>query len=152
MNIFDIIAIIIFAVFVLICTVKGFMKILAKWGAFFAAMLLSKPIGSYLGEELLGETLKSFAPILGTVVMFILLYFVCRIIFGLLAKLITKALHSSTLDHILGAIVGVVGGVAAVFLFAFACDVTVAIVSFFNENAEIVSSLGSSEILKYFLS
>lgn len=152
MNIFDIIAIIIFAVFVLVCTVKGFLKILAKCGAFFVAMILSKPIGSYLGEELLGDVLKSFAPILGTVVMFILLYFVCRIIFGLLAKLITKALNTGALDHVLGAIVGVLGGVAAVFLFAFACDVIVAVVSFFNENAQIVTNLGNSEILKYFLS
>ena len=152
MNIFDIIAIIIFAVFVLICTLKGFLKILAKWGAFFAAMLLSKPIGSYLGEAFLGESLKSFAPILGTVVMFILLYFVCRIIFGLLAKLITKVMNTGVLDHILGAVVGVLGGVAAVFLFAFACDVIEVVVSFFNENAEIVTNLGNSEILEYFLS
>ncbi len=151
MNTFDIISIIIFALFIIICAFKGFMKILAKWGAFFVAMACAKPLGSYLGVLLLGNALGSFAPIIGTVLTFILLYIACRIIFGFLAKLITKALNSGAVDHILGAIVGAVGGIATVYLFAFVCEIIMIVVGFFDSGADIIINIQQAEILKYFL-
>ena len=153
MNAFDIIAIAIFVLFVVICAFRGFLKILAKWGAFFAATILSKLFGAKVGLLLLGDVniLSSFSHIIGTVFLFVVLFFVCRIIFGVVAKLITKALGTKAIDKVLGAVLGVVGGLAAVFLFAFVADFIVAIVSVFDADANIVHMINSTSILKYFM-
>ncbi len=155
MNGLDIFSLIIFALFVIICAFKGFLGILSKWGSLFAAIILSKLFGGMLGEKLLGDFLGNFAPIVGTALSFVLLYFLLRIILGALAKLITKILHASALDRILGAIVGAVGGIAVIFLFALLLEVFVTVVAVFNENAEIIANIGSmvedSLILKYFV-
>ena len=47
MNIFDIIAIAIFALTVLVCTFRGFLKIVARLGAFFAAFMLKYTRNKY---------------------------------------------------------------------------------------------------------
>ena len=151
MNIFDIIAIVIFFAFVVICAIRGLMKIIAKWGAFFAAMIISKIFGGMIGTMLLGAVLKGFAPIVGTVLLFIILYIVFRIIFGLLAKIITKVLHAKALDRILGAIVGAVGGLSVVYLFALIAELIVVVVSIFNADAEIINTIQSTSILKFFM-
>lgn len=152
MNGFDIIAIVIFLVFVVVCAIRGFLKILSKWGAFFAAMILSKIFGGMIGEKLLGDALGGFAPIVGTIIMFVILLIVLRILLGIIAKTITKTLHLTTLDRILGAIIGAVGGLASVYLFALVLDLIVAVVSIFNADAEIVQNVQSTAILKYFMS
>lgn len=151
MNTLDIIAIIIFAMFVLICTVRGFLGILSKWGSFFAAMILSKMFGGMVGDMLFVDLLGSFAPIVGTALLFVVLFFVCRIILGALVKLITKVLHAKALDRFFGAILGAVGGVAAIFLFTFVLDVVVAVVSMFNVDANIIHMVNDTSILKYFM-
>ena len=153
MNIFDIIAIALFELFVIVCTFRGFLKILSKWGAFFAAMIFSKMFGLRAGELIFGEipVLSSFAKVLGTALLFVVLFLACRIIFGLLAKLITKVLRAGAVDKVLGMLVGIAGGVAAVFLFAFVSELFVSFVSLFNADAEIVHIVNDTSILKYFM-
>ena len=153
MNVFDIIAIVIFFLFVLICMFLGLLKILSKWGAFFAAMILSKMFGARIGTILLGDVpvIGSIAHIIGTVLLFIVLFFLCRIILGALAKLITKLLNAKVLDKILGAIVGIAGGLATVFLLAFLCEILVSVVSFFNPDAGIIHMINDTSILKFFM-
>ena len=95
--------------------------------------------------------LSSFSGVIGTALLFIVLFFAFRIILGLVAKLITKALGTKTLDKILGAIVGIVGGIAAVFLFAFISELMVSVVSIFDANADIIHTINDTMILKYFM-
>ena len=153
MNLFDIIAIAIFVLFVIVCTFSGFLKMLAKWGAFFAAMILSRMFGARVGEYLLGDVdfLSSFSNVIGTAIVFVALFFAGRIILGLLAKIITKASGTGAIDKLLGAVLGVVGGVAAVFLFAFVSEFIVSVVSLFDANANIVHMINDTSILKYFM-
>lgn len=155
MNGLDILSLIIFALFVIICAFKGLLGILSKWGSLFAAIILSKLFGGMLGTMLLGDVLGNFAPIVGTAVCCVLLYLILRIILGGVAKLITKVLHASAIDHLLGAVVGAVGGLAVIFIFALLLEVFVAVVSVVNENAEIITNLGNmiedSSILKHFV-
>ncbi len=152
MNIFDIIALVIFFLFVLICTIRGFLKILARLGSFFAAMILSKVFGGMLGGMLLGDILGDFAPIVGTVAIFVLLFILFRIVFGFIATGITKVLHTKTLDKILGAVIGIAGGLASVYLFALLSELIIVVVSVFNADAQIIETIQSTEILKYFMS
>ena len=153
MNVFDIIAIALFVLFVIVCTFRGFLKILAKWGSFFAAMIFSKMFGARVGELLFGEipVLSAFAKALGTALLFVVLFLVGRIILGLLAKLITKVLKAGALDKVLGMLVGIVGGVASVFLLALVSELLVSVVSIFNADAEIVHMVNDASILGYFM-
>ncbi len=155
MNGLDILSLAIFAVFVIICAIKGLLGILSKWGSLFAAIIISKLFGGMLGEKLLGDVLGNFAPIVGVALCFVLLYLLLRIILGGVAKLITKVLHVSALDHLLGAVVGAIGGLAIIFLFSLLLEVFITVVSVFNENAEIIANIGNmiedSSILKYFI-
>ena len=155
MNGLDILSLAIFAIFVIIGAIKGFLGILSKWGSLFAAIIISRMFGAMIGEKLLGDVLGDFAPIVGTALTFVLLYLLLRIILGALAKLITKALNTGALDHLLGAVVGAVGGIAIVFLFALLLDVFASVVSVFNDNADVLTNLGNmiddSFILKHFV-
>ena len=153
MNAFDIIAIALFALFVIVCTFRGFLKIISKWGAFFAAIIFSKMFGERVGDLIFGEIpiLSSFAKALGTALLFVVLFLAGRIIFGLLAKLITKVLKAGAIDKVLGALVGIAGGIAAVFLLAFVSELFVSFVSTFNADAEIVHMVNEASILKYFV-
>lgn len=155
MNGLDILSLAVFAIFVIICAIKGLLGILAKWGSLFAAIILSKLFGGMLGEMFLSDVLGNFAPIVGTALTFALLYLLLRIILGGLAKLIKNVLHVSALDHILGGVVGAVGGLAIIFLFTLLLEVFVTVVGVINENAEIISNISNmvedSSILKYFV-
>ena len=50
MNVFDIITLVIFFGTVIVCAFRGFLKIIARIGAFFGAMILSKWFGATVGE------------------------------------------------------------------------------------------------------
>ena len=153
MNVFDIIAIALFVLFVIVCTFRGFLKILSKWGAFFAAIILSKMFGPRVGEMLLGDVdiIGSFSHMIGTAILFVVLFLVGRIILGALAKLITKLLNAKVIDKLLGAALGISGGIAAMFLFAFLCDILVLVVSFFNSEAGIIHMINDTSILRFFI-
>jgi len=155
MNGFDILSLAIFAIFVIICAIKGLLGILSKWGSLFAAIILSRLFGGMLGETLLGDVLGNFAPIVGTALTFVLLYLLLRIILGGLGKLITKVFNVVALDHLLGAVVGALGGLAVIFLFTLLLELFVTVVGVVNENAEIITNIGNmiedSSILKYFV-
>lgn len=83
MNVLDIIALVILFVSILICAIRGLLKILAGFGSFAVALIVSRIFGGPLGEKYLGEALGFFAPIFGTIVLFVVLLLVCRIIFFL---------------------------------------------------------------------
>lgn len=151
MNVLDIIVLIIFSLSILICAIKGLLKILSGVGSFAVAFIVSKLFGNTLGERFLGEALGSFAGILGTLVLFVALLLLTRIIFFLLAKLITKVLHAKGLDKFLGALVGAVGGVAGIYVLSLALGLVMAVLELVGANTAIPSLVESSMILKYFM-
>ena len=103
MNIFDIVIIAIFALLVIACAIKGFFKILSDFGALFGAIILSRLFGGALGELLNRLVLEAIAekinfafieniigylmPMVGTAVLFVLLYLLLRLVFSSLSKL-----------------------------------------------------------------
>ena len=151
MNIFDIIAIVIFALTVLICTFRGFLKIVARLGALFVAFLLSRMFGGELGVKYLGDLIGDAASAVGVCISFILLFLVCRIIFTLLAKLITKVLAARGFDKFLGMLLGIVGGLAGVYLLGFVAEIIILVATRINADATIISTIEGSTILQYFM-
>ena len=167
MNVFDIITIVIFALFVIICAFKGLLKILSNWGSFFGALIISRIFGAAAGEFLLNalsgpisnmesKTLASLIlnaiPTLGTVLLFFLVYLVLRLILGGLAKILKKVFDAKPLDHFLGAIVGVFGGIAVIFLFTFLIEIVGSITSALNINSGMLEAMEGSPILNFFMS
>ncbi len=151
MNIFDIIALVIFFLTFINCAARGFLKIIARFGALFVAFIVSRWFGGTLGTQLLGDVLGGFASVIGVIVTFILLFFLCRIIFGLVAKMITKALGSGLIDKILGGAVGVIGGFAGIYLLGLVAQIIILVVSMVNSEATIITTIGESQILKHFI-
>ena len=151
MNIFDMIALVVFFLTVIICTFKGLLKIVANFGSLFFALIASKWFGVELGEKYLGDILGDASGPVGVFILFILLFIVCRIIFGLLAKLITKVLKTKGLDRFLGMLLGVLGGLAFVYLLGFAAELIISVVSLVNSEAAIISTIESSVFLECFM-
>jgi len=151
MNIFDIIALVIFFLTVIVCTFKGLLKIVSRFGALFVAMIGSKWFGGELGEKYLGDLIGDAANAVGVVILFILLFLVCRIIFSLLAKLITKVLNAKGLDRFLGMLLGIIGGFAGVYLFGFIAEIIISVASLINAEATVITTIESATILQYFM-
>ncbi len=151
MNTLDIITLVILSLSVLICAIKGFLKIIAHFGAFCVAMIASKLLGGWLGETFLGEALGGFASAIGTLVLFVLLLLLCRIIFTGVAKLITKVLKTKALDKVLGAIVGLAGGVAGIYVFSLVLGVVVSVISLIGVESALPAMIDSTLLLKYFM-
>lgn len=151
MNTLDIIALVIFSVSVLICAIKGFLKLVANFGAICVAFLAARLVGGYLAELLLGSALGGFAVPLGTAVAFVLLLILCRIIFGALAKLITKLTGTKGLDKFLGALVGAVGGIAGIYVVSLVLGVVLAVIGVFEIESELPLVIENSLIFKYFM-
>ena len=53
-NVVDIIAIAIFVVFVVVCAFRGLLKILSRWGAFFASIILALRLSSCVMKSQIG--------------------------------------------------------------------------------------------------
>ena len=153
MGIFDIVCVLIFVVSVVVCACRGLSKIFAKWGAFFVAMIFSRLFGAGLGNLLLGwaDVLSEFSHIIGTVLLFAVLYFVCRIVLDAVVKLIIKLVGTKLLDKVLGALVGVFVGVAAVSLFGFAVDFISVIADIFDAGSDILHMASDTVVFRYFI-
>lgn len=149
MNILDIIVIAIFLISVLVCTIKGFLKIIAGFGAICVALIAARQFGGLLGGLLLEKYIGGFAPVVGTAVFFVILLIVCRIIFGLVAKMITKILHTKTIDKILGAIVGAVGGIAFAYPFCMVFGIVISVIDLVGVESQLPAVAGDSFIFKY---
>lgn len=165
MNVFDIVTLAIIAVSVIVCTIKGFAKILLKIGAFILAVMLSRIFGEKLGLAVFPNLIKSdsisasslnkinntLAQVLGTAVLFIVLFIILRIISMILSKVIKNAPVAGSLDRLLGAVVGVLMGVAVVYVFAVALNIYASIATYLNPDSEIFGTLADTYIIKYFM-
>ena len=152
MNILDIISICIFVIFVGICAWRGLLKIVSKWAALFVAMIISKMLGGtvyfYLFESIFGGF--AVGRYVTIVLLFAVSYFVLRLLFGMLAKAITKLLHTKTLDRILGGVVGLVGGFSVLFLFAFVLELILVVLTQFDLGEGLMDAYLTAKIFKFF--
>lgn len=151
MNILDIITLVIFFSVVITCTACGFLRIVSSLGAFIAAMIVSKWFGGTLGEWIFGDTIGSFASILGVAMLFVVLSLLFRIVFFALDNMIIKLFHTKALDKLLGALAGTVGALSAIYFFAWGVQIFVTIVSVINSDSPIIPLAESTRILKYFM-
>lgn len=166
MSIFDIITIALFAVSLLVCVWKGFLKILFKFGALVIAAILAKFFGSSVGDIWFSDLIKtsgegmtasvldkvnqSLATVIGTVIVFVIFYIVLRIIFAVVAKIVKKAPAISTMDRILGAVFGLVMAFGLTFVFAEVVRVASTVITYIDPASEIFSNIETSMVFKYF--
>ena len=73
MNTLDIIALVIFSLSVVLCAIKGLLKLVTQFGSLCVAFIAARLLGGWLGELIFGESLGGFAVPLGTVICFIIL-------------------------------------------------------------------------------
>ncbi len=166
MSIFDIITIVVFAAAMLICVLKGFLKILLKFGALVIAALLAKIFGSAVGDIWFSDLIKSgsegmaasvlskvneaLATVIGTVIVFVIFYVVLRIIFSLVAKLVKKAAGIGALDRVLGAVFGIVAAFGIMFIFAELVRVSAAVITYVSPDSTLFDTIEDTLVFKYF--
>lgn len=166
---FDIAVLVIAGVFVLIGIWKGFLKTVLSWGAWLLAALLSRMLGSWLGNMLLPELIKgdgalgekipaatleninsSIASTVGTVILFIVLLIVFKLVAKLIAKAVVDGFKTKWLDKLLGAVLGLVLAVGAVYALAFVVDIVAVLISFVAPSVDVYGAIDSSVLFKYF--
>ena len=103
-------------------------------------------------SKTLASLILNAIPTLGTALLFFLVYLVLRLILGGLAKILKKVFDANPLDHFLGAIVGVFGGIAVIFLFTFLIEIVGSITSALNINSGMLEAIEGSPILNFFMS
>ena len=166
MNPLDIITIVAFALAVLVCVWKGFLKILLKFGAFVVSAIVAKFFGSAIGDmwfsdlidvssggmtaSVLDKVNESISTVIGTVVVFVIFYIVLRIIFSLVAKLVKKAPGVTTVDRILGAVFGLVMAFGFMFVFSEIVRIYATVVTYFDAGSALFETIENTLIFKYF--
>ena len=166
MNPFDIITLVIFALALVICVWKGFLKILLKLGALISAVILAKMFGSAVGDlwfsglikgsdngmsgAVLDKINESLAIIIGTVIVFVIFYVVLRIIFSVVAKLVKKASGVKVIDRVLGAVIGIVVALGVMFIFTELVRVTATVVTYINPDSAMFATIEDTLVFKYF--
>ncbi len=163
MNWLDIVTLVIACAFVAICAWRGFLKIVLRFGALVLSLICAKIFGSVLGNalfpsivksdsmdaEVLADINSSIASLLGTVVLFIILFIVLRIVATLVAKALTGKELAKAADKLLGAAVGVVFALGALFAFVSVLHIVAMVMSFVGSNV-IYEAVDASLFFKFF--
>lgn len=153
MNIIDLISIIVFVLFVAICAWRGLLKILSGWGAFFASVIIAKPLASLIGGYVFGRLLGLNGSLWSAVLviaLFAVLIFVFRFVFARIAELITKVLHIGALDKILGGLLGFLTGGAVVVLAVSILSIAVSFLTSLGVGSGIISTVNGSFFFSIF--
>ena len=159
----------ILGLFVLIGIWKGFLKTFLKLGATVIAVVVSRIFGEMLGKTLfphlisgntfltknissstIDEINSSFATIIGTAVIFIIMFVLLRIVAGFTSKIIKAKMKVGLIDRIFGALFGLVLAVGAIYAFAFVVNILATATAFFDHDAFIYSAVEETVIFKYF--
>ena len=167
MNIFDIIALIVFLVSIVICLWRGFLKTVLKLGApvlaAICARFLGRPLGGILLPKLIqkppssmsADTLErlngTISSVVGTIIVFVVLFIAFRLLAGLLAKTVKKITGTSVLDRVLGAVFGLLIGFAAVVLLAETLEIVAMIGTFVYPEFSLLEIMQDSVLFKYFI-
>ena len=164
MTVFDIAALLIAAVFVIIGFWRGFVKSSLRLAALLASFVLARLFGGAVGRMLVPELVKSdrlseqtlqkinssLASVIGTVLVFAVLLIVLRLIARLIAKITVKSFGGKAIDKLLGALLGLVFAVAAIYSLAFVVDLVAIALSLIAPSVDIYSLIENSVIFKYF--
>ena len=166
MNTLDIICLAVIAVSVIICLLKGFKNIFFKLCSFVIAMYVAKIYGARVGEKLLAflkshptETVDtallerlsdSVVSVIGVGLVFTVLYFVLRLIFKIASSKVGQNAGSIIADKLLGALVGLLLGVAIIFVLTEATDFVLSTVAYFKQDHAVFEIINESKIFKFF--
>ena len=167
MNIFDIVVLTVFVISVVICFWKGFLKTVLKLGASFLAALGAGIFGRPVGKLLLPELIKkqpsgmsagalerlngAISSIAGTLLVFIVLFVIFKLLAGLLAKIAKKITGTSVLDRTLGAVFGLFIAFASTAVLAVVLQIIAAIGTFIYPDFALFELMEDSVLFKYFI-
>lgn len=162
MNIFDSVCVILIIASVIVCTVKGYKKVVFKAAAFAIAMFAAKLTGSVFGNFLLSDVIKvkinlisdsvsdAIVTGIGTALMFVFLFILLRLIFKIVEGKMEKSLQSIVLDRLCGALAGLFIGVAVAFAFTEIVSIVLVVVSSLTRSHDIFDFVDNSVIFKLF--
>jgi membrane protein required for colicin V production len=117
----DIICALLMLLFVLRCSMRGFVKELMSMAAtafgLLAGAFFYKDVAAFIRTQFMQET-KVVPELLGFIVLFVIVFIVIRIVCVML-KEILEQMNLKGVDHFLGAVFGLVEGLAVVSLILF---------------------------------
>ncbi len=160
----DIFALVIVGAFVLIGLWRGFVRSSLKLCALIASIIIARFFGAALGRALLPEIIKSnsissgtlekintsISSVIGTLAVFAVLYLLLSLLARLISKITVKGFAGKLTDKVLGALLGLFFGIAALYSLAFVFDIISAVVSLVAPSADMYSVVENSVIFKYF--
>ncbi len=153
MNIFDIISLVAFIAFIVVCACRGLLRIVAGLGAFLVASLLSRLLASLVGvillENLLGIDGEVWVTVL-SLVLFVVLFILLKKMFSSVANALTKFFHAGVFDKILGGVFGFFAGGAFVSLFMLSVCTVAFIGSAFGADA-LSDAVNESFMFTFFM-
>lgn len=166
---FDIAVLVIAGIFVIIGAWRGFLRTVLRIGASVAAVILSRLLGGALGIALFPELIgadsaigqrlpstaldnvnRSLAVTIGTLAVFILALIVLRLVVRAIAGIALKDFKSNAVDKLLGAVLGLLIALGAIYVLAFAIDVIAVVITFVAPSSDIYEIIEGSVIFKYF--
>lgn len=169
MSVFDIVTLAIAGVFVIIGFLKGFLKLVLKFGVAVLAVVTARLFGSGLGRMLFPNLIKSsssigarfstssleninasIATVLGTLIVFAVVFIVFKLIAGIVSKAVSNGFKSKLTDKILGMVLGLALAAGIVYAFAFAVDIVAIVISFIHPSTDIYELINDTVIFKYF--
>ena len=165
----DIVILAIALVFVIVGAVKGFIKTLLRLGAAVFAIIVARMFGYLLGEALFGDLLSRRSPLaenmspatlrsvnvslstlLGGLIIFLAVYILLRIIIRLTAKRLTDSFCGGLIDRLLGACLGLLLALGAIYALACVIDLLAIVLSICGSSFDIYDAVESSTLFKYF--
>jgi membrane protein required for colicin V production len=122
---FDIICVLLVVLFVLRCSLRGFVKEFMSMAAIALGLLAGaffyKDAAVFIRERLLPD--HAVAPeILGFIVLFVIMFVVVRVVCSIVKEVLDQ-MHMDGVDRFLGALFGIVEGLAAVSLLLFVINI-----------------------------
>ncbi len=160
MSILDYICIALIGGSVVICALKGLKKIIFKIAAFVISVILAKLVGGKIGHLLLSDIINinfgslsseingRIISILGTLIVFILLFIFLKLIFKVVEGKMGQNIQSLIVDRLLGALVGFFIGVAIVLVFTEVVDIVLSVISLFKRDADVFDVVDNTIIFR----
>ena len=139
---------------------SGFADLLTRFGASDQLESLKTEYGNTLDatKTAISDMVRSFASpwvdrisnVIATVLIFVAALFVLILLTKILKSLIDRATVARRIDRILGAVLGLVTGGTAIFVFCYALSLIIAVLSFFGNAADgMIATIDGSMIFKW---
>ncbi len=144
----------------LICAIKGLKKIFFRLAAFVISVILAKLVGNKVGYFLLSDVIdvnlgsasseinNRIISILGTLIVFALLFVFLKLIFKVVEGKMGQNIQSRIIDRLLGALVGFFIGVAVVLIFTEAVSIVLTVISLLKGDVDAFEIVDNTIIFK----